>query len=136
MKDKVIKLKTAKLAKEKGFSWKVEYYYDSYVGDIEGKTLSLIDDRDSFGGREFDNYNRNKTYPTCSAPTQSLLQKWLREKHNKFIIIIGNVKKGDSRFFTYSLTGIQIQDFKWDLYESYERALEAGLLCALNEIEL
>ena len=69
MKDKIINFKTAKLAKDKGFNI---HCIECYTFD--GKPTLDID------GRLEEN---NKMY----APTQTLLQKWLREKH-KIVIYI------------------------------------------------
>ena len=66
MEEQLISFETAKLAKEKGFTYAYEFY------DKEG---NIVD----FGivGGWTDCHDEN-----YAAPTQSLLQKWLREKHD------------------------------------------------------
>jgi len=66
MKETLITLDTAKLAKEKGFKELVMVMYER-----AGRK------------REYPNINNkiNKGRDWYSAPTQSLLQKWLREMH-------------------------------------------------------
>jgi hypothetical protein len=64
MKEELIKFKTAKLAKEKGFKVECSDYYD-----VKGNTNS------------FEHYGEALPYGVCFKPTQSLLQKWLREVH-------------------------------------------------------
>jgi len=80
MKDEYVKFDTAKLLKEKGFNWKVFHFYDEdeHLKHREGDCYSL--------------YNWN--YPTkdeygskyCSAPTQQMACRWLREEHNIHIM--------------------------------------------------
>lgn len=77
------------------------------------------------------------TYP--NVPTQSLLQKWLREIH--FIFIKVDLNPNDD---TYSFYGDYKPNGVWTYiesdientgYKSYEDALEAGLLVGLKLIE-
>ena len=73
MEEELISYETAKLAKEKGFNWPVVSSYND-----EGDTFCKTKPHDW-------NIKRTaalKKNPYCSAPTQSLLQKWLREIHN------------------------------------------------------
>lgn len=60
------------LAKEKGFNEKCNFYYQKGVINTDGC---------------FNRYNKGVEY-ICSAPTQSLLQRWLREEKNIHIEII------------------------------------------------
>ena len=66
MKEQLISFSTAKLAKEKGFdNYDVANYYREGINyALNNSGTSTI--------KEVGNY---------PAPTQSLLQKWLREKH-------------------------------------------------------
>jgi hypothetical protein len=74
MQEKLITQKTAKKAKEKGFDWKVLAHYRD--GGMYDKTLI-------YGGALYNmNNSEEQKHWDCnlySAPTQSLLQKWLRE---------------------------------------------------------
>ena len=79
MEDTLITFETAKLAKEKGFDIKTTHYY---LGDEEYHILNISKDY----GIEGLNWNLRST--RTSAPTQSLLQKWLREKYDNDISII------------------------------------------------
>lgn len=82
--DELITFKTAKLAKEKGFDWECLHFYciNSTCDYIESPykysfEVNANQDRD-------DNFGYGKTW---SAPTQSLLQKFLRDVHNIHINI-------------------------------------------------
>lgn len=107
MKDKIINFETAKLAKEKGFKISCHSYYfedeefrenkietiNGYYGDtvIYGQEDFYENWNDAFltaknGDRCF-GCNSQRYFETYSAPSQSLLQKWLREKH-KIVIYI------------------------------------------------
>ena len=114
MQDKLISCETAKLAEEKGF--KNKNYYFGYKDD-----KLVVKDQ----------------YPnTIKAYTQSLLQKWLREKHNIDVLI-----KYDSpvrpkypiRYTFYIYTTLDW--YSQHTYITFEEALEAGLYEALKLIK-
>jgi len=129
MTDQIISFQTAKLAKEKGFDWGVFEYFN--LDNVFTKEKQAIND----GYICNINYNDRYTQPNAfSAPTQTLLQKWLREKHNIHI----EVQKHPSGYLGYlkahyTITGNKI--IKTKLFSIYEEALESGLLKALKEIK-
>jgi hypothetical protein len=130
MKEVLITFDTAKLAKEKGFDWKTAWRYQGDDHDIVGGAL----------------YNHNcleeqklwniKLY---SAPTQSFLQKWLREKYNLHIEIIlkSSGYKCDGVFMKVKNKKIIMIGNPFSLIEfnSYEEALEIGLQEGLKLIK-
>jgi hypothetical protein len=69
MMEQLITFETAKLAKEKGFNEKCGIGYDLH-GNITYATVSYMLNSDK----------NSKDH--CSAPTQTLLQKWLRDVHD------------------------------------------------------
>jgi len=87
MEENLINFKTAKLAKEKGFDKK------STIGYKEnGESMTIDRSESSFFAGASINFNNtdlikyNKQFTdnwvcVCIAPTQSLLQKWIREVH-------------------------------------------------------
>ncbi len=128
MKEQLITFETAKLAKEKGFSEICQYLYSTLKGR-EGQLLAEL-----FGTLEKPN--------RILAPTQSLLQKWLRVVHD---IHVNPEPYHESADHTNDITGYYMGDIEhgargkvlWvgdDNYSTYEEALEAGLLKALKEI--
>lgn len=128
MEEQVISFETAKLAKAKGFN--EENGHTAYSED----GLKCISTKSSF-------YDEVK-YPIQDS-TQSLLQKWLRDKNNLHVFIgyRMDIKKWDSHTFNLNITAKEyIKDrtlFKFHLstvYDSYEEALEAGLKEALELI--
>ena len=138
MKEQLINFKTAKLAKEKGFNIQCFYYYDK----IE-KLIEPYEENGSSTDVEFrvnltdllDNYNEGYR-ENYSASTQSLLQKWLREKHH-LIIIIAYQYEHDSTSYSYWIykenNSLPINQWVNDL-NTYEEALELGLQEALKLI--
>ena len=94
MKEELVVFETAKLAKDKGFNIPVVSYYNPKYPDYPTTGTEYQSDRDV----EFD-WNNNSEhskaleapYPNnfikgqCSAPTQSLLQNWLREFHKIYV---------------------------------------------------
>ena len=148
MEDIRITFETAKLAKKKGFDIKGQNVFDLKNNNkiINFKDLAIqefIDDVETAGylDKAF-NYlkedinrtddNSDKDYYLL-APTQSLLQKWLREVHNLHISV--NPKILPSNEIKYYLFKGKIKkDFK-DLFNTYEEALEVGLQEALKLIK-
>ncbi len=74
MKEKLVTFETAKLAKEKGFNIPSRYYYNQKHNkiDYDLHEAQVVD------GTYVNSFVNLLDYP---APTQSLLQKWLRERH-------------------------------------------------------
>ena len=120
LKEKLISFETAKLAKEKGFDIETKGFYNN---GIFVNTGSEIGQYHSFhNGRPKINDDK-----ICSAPTQSLLQKWLRE------ICKINVYCTPSDFeegMWYNNIGSHNPVFTG----TYEEALEVGLQEALKLI--
>ena len=144
MNDALIGFEVAKLAKEKGFD---EYCSIGWVTkEIAGKYLNY-----------HYKYNFSKDFviqddvmfcplyePYYLTPTQSLLQKWLREKHQIIVTITPT--------FTYSLItkigyyctvetpnedlySMECKNPDLYFYSTYEEALESGLKEALTLIK-
>jgi len=115
MEDTLITFPTAKLAKEKGFN--ISSRSDGIGTDvfINGKLTHTIF------------YDKNHIH----APTQSLLQRWLREVHKKHINVQPFYYKGD--FISWNLK-IHNTYYK-DKFNTYEEALEQGLFEALKLIK-
>jgi hypothetical protein len=138
MKDELISFETAKLAKEKGFNRKTQFCYDEkgrkcYIGAYVVESLS-----DLTGKARYNSYQ---------APTQSLLQRWLREVHGIYVTANpSNIKidkkcacvwRGYINYHTIKCLDY-VPDGKIAVTSSdktYEQALEAGLQEALKLIK-
>lgn len=124
MKDEIVKYETAVLAKEKGFNIPVLYSYG-----LEGEnTLSPTDDNSLFDL----NTNGEHGY---SAPTQSLLQKWLREVHGIYVFVYMDEILWDSFRFNVLMNDQMVYDERTIMFDTYEEALEAGLSEGLKLIK-
>lgn len=119
MKEELIKFETAKLAKEKGFKLGSEWQIRLLYNLPDGKTFC----------------EKTKETPeyACEAPTQALLQKWLREEHQLFVEVFTNV------FGKTQLVKVRrfnkrerLQSSNIESFGTYEQALEAGLVKALK----
>lgn len=122
MKDELISFETAKLAKEVGFD-----KYCNYSADPEGiyETLKPLKNSDK---------DITSIKDMCVVPTQSLLQKWLREKHKILVWIKPNPLLG--MWSAYVDNGIGDFLVKDTIFENtYEAALEVGLLQTLKLIK-
>jgi hypothetical protein len=132
MEDKLIDFKTAVLAKEKGFNWETLYCY------LENGELQYSSGDDG----DHDGYNHNK-WDNISAPTQSLLQAWLREKYNIHIELQFSRNSTDDGlewwFYLYPNINIggRVKFFPYEIGENltFNAALEQGLLKALKFIK-
>jgi hypothetical protein len=146
MKEQLVTFETAKSAKEEGFDVEVLHFY---VKHHKCKVFG-IDEH----GRHYPSTNIPKKVYTVGqdavldieniyfSPTQSLLQKWLREVHNTDVVIAPERYKDGVNYI--------VQAQKWDLgsdeefnpnftvdgsywfndngeYPTYEEALEKGL---------
>ena len=116
MKDELVSFKVAKLAKEKGFN----YAYEFYDKDGELEEFGMV------GGWSS---STNENYP---SPTQSLLQKWLREKHNIHIHLeyIG----GGSYYVESTNFDSEVNIFMDNLYGTYEDILNIILEISIETI--
>lgn len=138
MKESLIKFETAVLAKEVGFNWDVLYATD-YNGDFIPFALE--------GGY----WNWNELITHYSIPTQSLLQKWLREVHHIDVYIMPNFYHASPKLgYIYSIDCFDknnVHDGKiWDAdqieilgdskgFNTYEECLEKGLQECLKLIK-
>lgn len=127
MKDTLISYETAVIAKDKGFDIPITQSGQVYCTELK-EIMTIVD------SNAVRNWNDSKFTNICSAPTQSLLQRWLREIHN----IIVSVDIQDDRTYFISLTAISPNstgDNIWGNYKTYEEALENGLKEALELIK-
>ena len=130
MEEQLISFNTAKLAKEKGFDIPCENFYVEYIDD----DVDLFNYEEQRGSGYAELY-RNNTEFKFSAPTQSLLQKWLREVHNIHI----QITTDDGLEFGMCLNIIDNPDESgyWIYFiKTYEKTLEVGLYEALKLITI
>jgi hypothetical protein len=142
MEEQKVNIEVAKLAKEKGFNIPTISYYtpEGYCTESEGYQTERLEES---------NWNDGQgSYPTspeevdCSAPTQSLLQKWLREVHKSVITIrvYNNGEEWDETEYRVSVSEFKHftthDSFVKSNFSTYEEALEVGLQEALKLIEI
>ena len=130
MEDTRITFETAKLVKEKGFPQetnRLEIPYYNYKGEFKG-------DVSDWRIRRYLRGEDTSDIEFVSAPTQSLLAKWLREEHN--IIVLVDYEGIDGyyyKFYSYK-EGNKNYDASDKNYNTYEEAYEIGLQEALKLI--
>ena len=125
MEDTRITFETAKLAKEKGFPQepnrlKIPYY--NYKGEFKGDVKDWL--------RKYLRKEDTSNVESVSAPTQSLLAKWLREEHNIHLIAYKNINIDGYDWCYITTDGIT----NINSYKTYEEAYEIGLQEALKLI--
>lgn len=113
---KLISINTAKLALEKGYPKNREYCDLAYKGE---------------DGALYADVGEYTDYP---APTQALLQYWLRLRGVEVEVMrnpIYNTLHG--KYYDYVIYKSNEEEYGTnEEYESYEEAMEAGLFHALN----
>ena len=173
MEEQIISFETAKLAKEKGFDAYCNCWYfignkdqiEEYPKYYREKCLKNYQEIDrqliykAIGGQHGKTINQKfnneiDLLNVIAAPTQSLLQKWLREEHNIYIEVnIKNVNSVQKFFFSISHENNLLEGYSnvldiWlgldyskqintehNICNAYEDALEQGLLESLNLIK-
>lgn len=123
MEDKLIEYSTAKLAKEKGFVVEKYPYYTSPDSIITHSITKCL-------------------IPHYYAATQSLLQKWLRDREENIIIVIPmrDFHRNYNGWYYEVFTQLTKKDkpvliiSSDENFDTYEEALEIGLQEALKLI--
>lgn len=124
MKEQLITLDTAKLAKEKGFNIPVLYAFDDEDGLL---TSSYVKD-------VFHPINYNSSSYKCSKPTQSLLQKWLREIFKYHVQIIRDYDGWSYQIWEFNHGNKMVKGGSCEMPDYYIE-LEKGLQEALKLIK-
>jgi hypothetical protein len=120
MKNELVSYELAKLAKEFGFDYQVHWFFN-------GEKLEFDPNLTDFNN----SYWEIEEMPSfISVPTQSLLQRWFREEHNIDIISLPVRFTGheDIGYWTYAVKSIQPVGKQIYKFQTYEKALDAGLL--------
>lgn len=145
MKDELVLFETAKLAKEKGFHYKTIAYFVKFING--GTTFT------EYEHGKYDkiikpfNWNKSESRRQLyiSRPTQSLLQKWLREVHNIIVLVdfrhsdTNKIEGINSVYYNCNIYKLQSGDAHKvlklkELSNVYEVILEIGLQDALKLI--
>ena len=132
MNEQLISFDTAVLAKEKGFDF-------SEVKIRDSNTLEIADNVEA----RLDYFETMEESNLIQLPTQSLLQKWLRDEHDIRVYVTNKVA-GDFGFEIYIVNPqedkrigkpwVRLDSF-WTLhFKTYEEALEEGLQKTLKLI--
>ena len=128
MIDEIIKPETSKLSFEKNFNGYVDSAYlydiinDEYHKVKEWKTIMK--------------QNPSKFEFVGYAPTQSLLQRWLREKHLIVVNVAPFWSRGGNRKYSAASSFDMSPEkmFRTKGFDTYEEALEEGLQKALKTL--
>lgn len=135
MKEELVTFETAKLLKQKGFHelclfW---YYEDGQQGGGRIGKLSSYDstcDENSGGGDQYGN-------KIICAPSQSLVQRWLREIHNLHLEAMPiRWATNNIECYTWTMRNFNKGGYfsAGDEYSTYEESLEEGIQKALGLI--
>lgn len=128
MKEELVSFQTAKLAKERGFDISTDKYWcNYYTGEPLNKWKLLPAKELSLNFMEY------------AAPTQYLLQKWLREVHE--IDVIALPTSSSKYIFRLYQKGKTCKnqiygDYMSKEYANYEEAFEYALVYGLNKIKI
>jgi hypothetical protein len=138
MKDQLISFETLELVKEKGFEERCVNYYlevleDTYCENGHTGVEYLAYSKGEIKLCDSDRLFKTKTKNLGYAPTQTHLQKWLREKHNIHIWI--TYFNSDNYFYCYNIENFEGLRQPQNESKTYEEALEIGLQEALKLIK-
>lgn len=153
MKEDLITFKTAKLAKEKMFDLAT---YTAYIG---GKFHENEDEPNGYDGYDLaskENWNKKgwiftkdgkacfgcqnnpKYFEAYTVTTQSLLQKWLREKKGIVVVVFidDNQNTDGVEYYSNVYSNNGLDDYFTSVeFKGYEEALEEGLQESLKLIK-
>lgn len=154
--ENLVDFETAILAKKKGFDEPVFYKYCDkgivYVSYTAEQYWGLDPLEEFFSDGDGDGFIKNSQLPwnniyqsdnedkivniIVSAPTQSELQEWLREKHNIHIQVWYDNTQKDGYPYLYKIYDQNNEPVDSDgwYYDNWEGALEEGLQEALKLI--
>lgn len=133
MENQLVSIETAKLAKSKNFGVFEGCWYNndklSWIEHPGDEGLS------SYFEYKNDNDDNIISLPDniCLAPTQSLLQKWLRERHNIIVSIIPHFYGPEGKSVKYQYSIFVFTDPRE--FDNYEDCLEIGLQEGLSQIK-
>ena len=138
MEERLISFETAVLAKEKGFP-QYDYFFNNRL------EISNYCSHDKTGEIELNSGEWGTI--ECTAPTQTLLQKWLREVHGIHVqpfyhpntISTREIKPEVEIVRVFAKDGITKSilppSLRNEEFDTYEQAFEKGLLAALKLIQ-
>jgi hypothetical protein len=134
MEEQLITFDTAKLAKEKGFDLEfcnVGWHGD--FGDLNGDSYPFLGTYSFYKSM----YCNNKDEHQIQRPTQSLLQRWLREIHNIHLLLEPYYDEQKVLVYGFDLITERTEEetIMEKGFKTYEDGLEIGLQEALKLIE-
>ena len=120
MEEQLVSFETAKLAKKQGFKERCHYFFNEGSGWKIQEDYILRQDK------------------TIEAPSQSLLQKWLREVYNTHLMVEPFYNEQKVLVYGFDLITERIEEetIVEKGFKTYEEALEVGLQEALKLIEI
>lgn len=127
IKEAYVSFEVAKLLKEKGFNEYCLKNYWSSDKELHDWKWELSYNRNSDG---------NNNTKDCSAPTQAMAMKWLREVHNICIDIVSiwNLKRWEYQVFIITPSTAAHPYVDNTLYMGYEEAIDAALKYVLENL--
>ena len=135
MEEQLISFGIAKILKEKNIVIESFYHYDTdgYLMENSVSNKSHVATHHLFGNNtdfELDRWGGGNI-SSIAAPTQSLLQKWLRETKKIIISVVFELNSYELFIDNGYNTG---SEGYGDTFDTYEEALETGLQEALKLI--
>lgn len=143
MEDQIVSLETAMLLKEKGFNEPcLRFYEDNELRELnyyQGNGAGFVRNNSPINDMMYCEEMQ------CTAPTQSLAQKWLREHLECHIFVIPSLQEWSIIYYVriieysnkiYYGHNLMLKDLNGCTmtFTSYEEAIEAGLKYYLKSI--
>lgn len=119
-----VSFETAKMLKEKNFDLKANHIYRE-----NGKYCCLT---------ESVYYNSIVSKNEYTAPSQSIVMRWLREVFHLYIITNLIIDFGGKLYWDYSIDTVvntdRVSSISTDIFDSYEEAVEAAIKYCLENL--
>lgn len=152
MEEQLVTFETAKLAKEKRFNKPINWYYYPLAFMLNDKPRLIADGAldpnktfydgiitDNTIGLQLSDMN-SLSEGYYSAPTQSLLQKWLRDVHEIYVSPKESHSFDNTLEFVCTVNNTYVNhnilNKPINRFDTYEEALEIGLIEGLKLIKL
>lgn len=139
MRDEIVTYEVAKLAKEKGFPQDIDRWvadlhsatnsnYYNHKGELNGDCIEIIKCK-------IQKEEIPKEFELVAAPTQSLLQRWLREEKKVHIEIYPVFPSSDKvKYGRWIVADAITKSIPIEYFDTYEQSLEDALRYALENL--
>lgn len=131
MELQIASLELSQLSKQVEFNWETHYSYaEDNTKQIDFHSAIDLMGEDKFTIEDI-KASEDNGYKAYFAPEIDLLSKWLRDIHNINTYVVYKKDEPINKWELHLQTEFEVEYVPNEIYETYEKALEEGLLQAL-----